>query len=212
MNSVDLKAVGAGFSDLSFGSQAIFRAALHALSHPGRPVDLVHDAEVPTQGHAAAAALLLALLDPDCRLWLSPSLADSDAAAWLRFHCGCVLVDEPAEAQFAWVAAGDEAPPLASFAQGSEAYPDQSTTCVLEVSAIAAHTAKPDAASWRLQGPGIHDQVSLTVQGLAPSTAAALLAQRALNHAAFPRGVDLFLATPRQIVGLPRSTRIALEA
>lgn len=211
MNPVDLKSVGAGFSELSFGSQAVFRAALHALSHPGRAVDMVHDAEVPTQGHAAAAALLLALLDPDCRLWLSPALAGSDAAAWLRFHCGCVLVAEPAEAQFAWIAAGDEAPPLASFAQGSDSYPDQSTTCVLEVSGVVESTAELDPASWRLQGPGIRDQVRLRVEGLAPATAATLLAERARNHATFPRGVDLFLASPRQIVGLPRTTRIALE-
>jgi alpha-D-ribose 1-methylphosphonate 5-triphosphate synthase subunit PhnH len=211
MNPVDLKSVGAGFSELSFGSQAVFRAALHALSHPGRAVDMVHDAEVPTQGHAAAAALLLALLDPDCRLWLSPALAGSDAAAWLRFHCGCVLVAEPAEAQFAWVAAGDEAPPFACFAQGSDSYPDQSTTCVLEVSGVVESTAELDPASWRLQGPGIRDLVSLRVEGLAPSTAATLLAERARNHATFPRGVDLFLASPRQIVGLPRTTRIALE-
>eukprot|EP01035_Chromulina_nebulosa_P040011 gene40011-54094_t len=76
----------------ALGSQSVFRAALHALSHPGRVVELPHDAQTPSRGHAASAALLLALLDPDCTLWLSPSLAGSDAAAWLRFHRGCVLI------------------------------------------------------------------------------------------------------------------------
>jgi alpha-D-ribose 1-methylphosphonate 5-triphosphate synthase subunit PhnH len=28
------------------------------------------------------------------------------------------------------------------------------------------------------------------------------------NHASFPRGVDVFLTTPTQVVGLPRTTRI----
>ncbi|MFM9424001.1 alpha-D-ribose 1-methylphosphonate 5-triphosphate synthase subunit PhnH [Variovorax sp. GrIS 2.14] len=212
MKPADLRAIGPGFSDLSFGSQAVFRAALHALSYPGRPVDLPHDAQVPAHGHAAAAALLLALLDPDCKLWLSPSLAGTDAAAWLRFHCGCVVVEEPAQAQFAWVAASDDIPSLASFAQGSDTYPDRSTTCVIEVSGLAESAVASGEAGWRLQGPGIREQVLLRVEGRAPSTAATLVAQRTLNHAAFPRGVDLFLATARQIVGLPRTTRIELEA
>ncbi|VTU45913.1 phosphonate C-P lyase system protein PhnH [Variovorax sp. PBL-E5] len=208
MTPSELAAIGAGFSDPALGSQAVFRAALQALSHPGRPVDVPHDAEVPARGHAAAAALLLALLDPDCRLWLSPSLAGSDAAAWLRFHCGCVLVDEPAQAQFAWVAAGDEMPALDGFAQGSDTYPDQSATCVLEVPAFA--DAAAGGAAWQLHGPGIRGQVRLTV-GLAPQAAHALVAQRAAEHAAFPCGIDLFLATERQIVGLPRTTRIRME-
>ncbi len=210
MNPDDLARIGAGFSDPALGSQAVFRAALQALSHPGRLVDVTHDAQVPTRGHAAAAALLLALLDPDCGLWLSPSLVGSDAAAWLRFHSGCALVAEPDKAQFAWVAASDPIPSLQSFASGTDAAPDQSTTCVLDVPALAVGDV--DADAWRLEGPGIRDACRLKVGGLAPAAAEALVAQRAASHAAFPRGVDLFLATERQIVGLPRTTRIALGA
>jgi alpha-D-ribose 1-methylphosphonate 5-triphosphate synthase subunit PhnH len=209
MNPQDLSTIGAGFTDLARGSQAVFRAALEALSHPGRPVDVPHDAEVPSRGNPASAALLLALLDPDCKLWLSPSLAGSDAAAWLRFHSGCVLVDEPAQAQFAWVASGDEPPTLGSFEQGSDAYPDQSATCVLDVPAFAEGD---DAGCWTLSGPGIREEARLEVYGLPHELARRLVAERTASQAAFPRGVDLFLATPRQIVGLPRTTRINVEA
>jgi alpha-D-ribose 1-methylphosphonate 5-triphosphate synthase subunit PhnH len=200
MNPQDLSAIGAGFTQEAYGSQQVFRAALQALSHPGRLVDVTHDAQVPQVGHAASAALLLALLDADCCLWLSPALRDSDAAAWLRFHTGCQLVATPAQAQFAWVAAGDDLPALEAFAGGSENYPDQSTTCVIDVVSISADGADP----WRLSGPGIQGESTLQAQGLPPD----FIAQWAANHAAFPRGVDLFLATPQQIVGLPRSTRI----
>ncbi len=205
MNALRLSSLGAGFSDASMGSQAVFRAALQALSHPGRIVDLPHDAQVPSHGHAASAALLLALLDPDCRLWLSPSLARTDAAAWLRFHTGCVLVDAPAEAQFAWIANGDATPPLDAFAPGSDSYPDQSATCVVDVVSLTASTA----GGWTLSGPGIQTSARLTVEG---RDADDFVAQWRANHAAFPRGVDVYLATPRQIVGLPRSTRIEQEA
>lgn len=202
MKPQELSTLGAGFSQEAFGSQKVFRAALQALSHPGQLVDVMHDAEVPRVGHAASAALLLALLDADSGLWLSPALRDSDAAAWLRFHTGCKLVEAPGEAQFAWLAVSDALRPLAHFSNGSENYPDQSTTCVIDVADLG-HAAD-EGQDWRLSGPGIQDRACLRVTGLPQD----FVAQWAANYAAFPRGVDLFLATPRQIVGLPRSTRI----
>lgn len=212
MNTHDLSALGAGFSETAIGSQSVFRAALQALSHPGRVTALPHDAQTPSRGHSASAALLLALLDPDCTLWLSPTLAGSDAAAWLRFHTGCVLVDAPANAQFAWVAQGDACPPLECFAKGSDTYPDQSATCVIDVEAFEPGPAR----GWSLRGPGIASLTSLAVHGLPGNDPAAFAAQWSANNAAFPRGVDLFLAAPTQIVGLPRTTRIdnrtAMEA
>ncbi|MDP9965357.1 alpha-D-ribose 1-methylphosphonate 5-triphosphate synthase subunit PhnH [Variovorax paradoxus] len=207
MNANMLSTLGAGFTDAALGSQAVFRSALQALAHPGRIVELSHDAQAPSQGQGASAALLLALLDPDCRLWLSPSLAGSDAAAWLRFHTGCVLVEAPAQAQFAWIGKGDACPPLDAFAQGSDAYPDQSATCVIDVADVSA-PAEGSAARWTLRGPGIQDRTALAVEGLAPAFAA----QWSANHALFPRGVDVFLAAPQRIAGLPRTTRIEQEA
>lgn len=186
----------------------MFRAALQALSHPGRVTAVLHDAQTPSRGHAASAGLLLALLDPDCTLWLSPSLAGSDAAVWLRFHTGCVLVDSLTAAQFAWVAQGDECPPLDRFAEGSDACPDQSTTCVIEVEAFEENAAR----GWTLRGPGIANTRLLAVHGLPGNDPAAFAAQWRANHAAFPRGVDLFLAAPTQIVGLPRTTCIGSNA
>jgi len=210
MNANMLSTLGAGFTDAALGSQAVFRSALQALAHPGHVVELSHDAQVPSQGHGASAALLLALLDPDCRLWLSPSLAGGDAAAWLRFHTGCVLVDAPAQAQFAWIGEGDACPPLDAFAQGSDAYPDQSATCVIDVANVmdVSAPAEGSAPRWTLRGPGIQERNAIVVEGLAP----AFTTQWSANHALFPRGVDVFLAAPQRIVGLPRTTRIEQEA
>ena len=201
--TTSLSALGAGFSDEALGSQAVFRAVLQALSQPGDPVAIVHDAEVPATGHAASAAVLLALLDSECTLWLSPRLASSQAGVWLRFHTGCVLVDAPEEARFAWVAEGDAMPALASLQRGSDEYPDQSATCVIDVAVLA--TAEEDAGAWRLTGPGIRDAQHLHVAGLPED----LCAQWADNHGAFPRGVDVVLATATHIAGLPRTTCIA---
>jgi alpha-D-ribose 1-methylphosphonate 5-triphosphate synthase subunit PhnH len=199
MNAPDLHHMVAGFEHEAFGSQAVFRAALDALSHPGRPLDMPLATALPRQGHGAAAALLLGLLDADTTLWLSAALANSDAAAWLRFHTGCQIVTDASTAQFVWVAQGDAMPALNSLRGGSDAYPDTSATCVLDVPSLQAN-----APDWRLQGPGIPTSRHLGVSGLSPDFAA----QWADNQACFPRGVDVFLTTATQIAGLPRTTRI----
>ncbi len=202
MNPNDLQHVRAGFRDPTLGSQAVFRSALQALSHPGRVIELPRAAELPRHGQGAAALLLLALLDNDCTLWISPSLAETDAAAWLRFHTGCVRVDTPAQARFLWVARNDALPRLADLQLGSDEYPDQSATCVIEVQALADDEATD--RSWTLAGPGIAGERGFGVRGLP----ADFQAQWARNHAGFPRGVDLFLATDTHVAGLPRTTRI----
>lgn len=195
-----LSALGAGFSREALGSQGVFRAVLQALSQPGAPVLVAHDAEVPATGHSASAAVLLALLDSECTLWLSPRLAASQAGVWLRFHTGCVLVEAPEDARFAWVAAGDDLPALARLQCGSDDYPDQSATCVIDVEALAPE----GAGAWQLTGPGIRDAQPLRVAGLPEDFAR----QWADNQGAFPRGVDVVLATATHIAGLPRTTRI----
>ena len=199
MKAQDLQHIAAGFSHEAFGSQAVFRAALDALSYPGRPFQMPTDCALPRHGQPAAAALMLGLLDADTRLWLSPALAQSDAAPWLRFHTGCQIVTDANEAHFVWVALGNALPALNSLRLGSDAYPDQSATCVIETLALHA-----DVSGWTLQGPGIQDQRHLQVTGLTPD----FTEQWQHNHASFPRGVDVFLTTPTQVVGLPRTTRI----
>jgi alpha-D-ribose 1-methylphosphonate 5-triphosphate synthase subunit PhnH len=208
MTAHALSALGAGFSNEALGSQAVFRSVLQALSQPGQPVCVDHDAQVPTEGHSTSAAALLALLDSDCTLWLSPRLAASNAGLWLRFHTGCQLVDAPEQARFVWVAAGDAMPPLHTLAQGSDAYPDQSATCVLDVDSMDADAVAHGALN--LRGPGIRTLQPLCVRGLP----AGFERQWADNHAAFPRGVDVLLATANHLAGLPRTTRIpvAVEA
>jgi alpha-D-ribose 1-methylphosphonate 5-triphosphate synthase subunit PhnH len=202
MKTTTLASLGSGFSNEAFGSQAVFRAALQALSHPGRRVAVAHDADTPSAGHAASAATLLALLDSDCTLWLSPRLAASDAAAWLRFHTGCTLVTDPGNARFVWVGEGDAMPQLSSLAQGTDIYPDHSATCVLDVARVDEAQGAADA--WCLTGPGIQHTAALRVAGVPGD----FEHQWAANHATFPRGVDVLLGTPTHIVGLPRTTRI----
>ena len=236
MKANELQQVRPGFHDASAGSQAVFRSALSALSHPGRVIELPRVSGLPLHGHAAAAVLLQALVDSDCAVWLSPSLAATDAAAWLRFHTGCYWAASPATARFLWVAEADDLPDLAVLDAGTDEYPDQSATCVVEVSALGDPPAdgaceqapgmspemSPEQSArqsarqsperspelspeqrleLQLEGPGIATRQTLWVQGLAADFGA----QWHANHQRFPRGVDLFLATPTHLTGLPRT-------
>ena len=199
-----LKDLGRGFDQPALCSQDVFRQVLNALSLPGQiqrldPAGALAGMQAPRGAHPAAAAILLALLDQDCKLWLSPGFHGSDAAAWLRFHTGCVLVANPAEADFCWVASGGELPALSQLAQGSAEYPDTSATCVVQVDVLQSPGA---AAFWTLSGPGVNGSTLLQVSGLAPDFAL----QRRASQTHFPCGVDLLFTHGQTLVGLPRST------
>jgi alpha-D-ribose 1-methylphosphonate 5-triphosphate synthase subunit PhnH len=206
MNHEDLQQVRPGFYDPSLGSQAVFRCALSALSHPGRVIEIPDVSERPRHGHGAAAILLQALIDSDCSVWLSPSLATTDAAAWLRFHTGCTWAESPSEANFLWITQGDSLPALSTLNAGTDDYPDQSATCVIEVSHLEK-TKTQDTQTLSLSGPGIATEEKLSVQALPED----FVDQWAANHGLFPRGIDVFLASPTQLVGMPRTLGIGVN-
>jgi len=197
MNAIDLVGVGPGFADSVFESQAAFRGCLDALATPGTVVSLGAGLASLPGLDAASSALLLALLDQDTRLWLSPTAAAGRTAANLKFHTGCSLAASPGEADFALIAGVGELAPLEAFSAGSEEYPERSATLVLQVPAILE-------GGWRLTGPGIRGEARLSV----PALGDAFLPQWERNRARFPRGIDLFLSCGERLCGLPRTTRI----
>jgi alpha-D-ribose 1-methylphosphonate 5-triphosphate synthase subunit PhnH len=203
LKSQELQKVVAGFTHEAFGSQAVFRTSLNALSYPGRPLEMQLDCALPRQGQGAAAALLLGLLDSDTTLWMSPSVLHSDATPWLRFHTGCKVAEDVRTAQFIWVAHDDSLPQMSTLMQGSDAYPDQSATCIIETQGFDT-----DVTDLVLQGPGIDGERALKILGLPD----AFLEQWTNNLGIFPRGVDVFLTDATHIVGLPRTTRISRKA
>jgi alpha-D-ribose 1-methylphosphonate 5-triphosphate synthase subunit PhnH len=194
----DLSRVSAGFADPVAASQAVFRTSLEALSRPGQLVDIASSAKAPVGVHAASCALLLALLDQDTRLWISPGLAGGDAPGYFRFHTGCTLIPDPVSADFALVAGPAELPSLGVFAKGTEAYPDRSSTLVVQVDSLEA------GHGWTLSGPGIRSTRCLAVDGLGEG----FVTQWAQNRGGFPCGVDVFLACGTRVAGLPRTTRL----
>jgi alpha-D-ribose 1-methylphosphonate 5-triphosphate synthase subunit PhnH len=185
-----------GFDDPVKQCQGTFHAVLQALSRPGRVERLPSpEGVVPGLG-AGSAAIALALVDFETPVWLDAG--SSAAADYLRFHCGCVIVNDPMQSRFAFVKGFGALPALESFLFGTDEEPSNSATLIIEVDTLV--TDGPLV----LTGPGIEFEHHLGVSGFdAPR-----LAERLAMTALFPRGVDLFLTCDQNVVGIPRTTRI----
>jgi alpha-D-ribose 1-methylphosphonate 5-triphosphate synthase subunit PhnH len=178
--------------------QAVFRAVMDAMAHPGRVNPLAAlPAEWPAPFNAGAAAVALCLADFETPVWLDDAARDSEAAAWLRFHTGARITGDPREAAFVFVADARNAPDFQAFAPGSLDYPDRSTTFILQVETFGS------GATRMLAGPGIKDTAAFSASPLPDDFDARLAANRAMA----PRGVD-FIFVSSSAVALPRSTRL----
>jgi alpha-D-ribose 1-methylphosphonate 5-triphosphate synthase subunit PhnH len=190
--------ISAAFADPVLQAQSTFRAILDALARPGtvQPLDETVAAPAPLSAGAAAAALTLC--DHDTPVWLDGGLRANDVAEWLRFHCGCPLVENLRDAAFAFVGDIENLPPFEAFNLGTAEYPDRSTTIVLQVESFES------GIDLAFEGTGIRGRKFFRAEPLPADIAERLVANRAL----FPRGVDLLLATRNAVAGLPRSVRI----
>ncbi|TBU93940.1 phosphonate C-P lyase system protein PhnH [Phytopseudomonas dryadis] len=186
------------FNDPVLDAQASFRAALRALAEPGL-VQRLDRALALESLQPATYALCLAFLDGDTPLWLAPRFDTPGIRANLAFHCGCPIVVEREAALFALLDA-EESHDLSAFDNGSERYPDQSCTLLIQLDALDG------GLPLRWRGPGIKD-----VRRVELPLGAAFWQQR-LARSAFPRGLDAFFAAGQQVIGLPRSTRVLASA
>ncbi|MCX5571041.1 phosphonate C-P lyase system protein PhnH [Kaistia nematophila] len=193
-------AITAGFTDPVIEAQAHFHALMNALARPGTIQPFPAALDVPAPLTPELAAVALTLVDHEATLWLDATLAASQPVVdYIRFHTGARIVADPADAAFALVVDVAAMPSLASFAQGTDEYPDRSTTIIL-----AAASIEPEG-SFELSGPGIRDSARI---GLSP-VPADFTAQLAINRAQFPRGVDLVFAAGREVAALPRTTLVS---
>jgi alpha-D-ribose 1-methylphosphonate 5-triphosphate synthase subunit PhnH len=189
------QAIEAGFVDPVDDANTVFRQVLDAMSHPGRIVTLAQPGRTPRGGLGRAAiGVALALADFETPVWLDE--AAEPAAAHLRFHCNCPIVSKPDQASFLFVADANLIPSLADLPLGSDAYPDQGATLLVEVAAL-----RPDG-DLTLEGPGIDGRTRLEVAGLPPGFWDA----RAALGPLFPRGLDILLTEGDRLVAIPRTS------
>lgn len=196
-------ATGGGFADPVMDAQFTFRAVMQALAEPGTlqtlPETVLSALTPPVGLSKGAAAILLALADFETPVHLGEN--SGEIAAYLRFHAGCPIIDEPAKSSFTHVADSAVLDGLGRYAQGSLEYPDRSTTLIIEVESLT------EGALLTLAGPGIATTRDVRLSPIHPD----LPQNLADNTAIFPQGVDLLFTDGRAVIGLPRSTRVTTE-
>jgi len=197
-----MSALALGFADQVTSAQQIFGAVMNAFACPGSLQPLRSDLDPPRPLSPELAAIALALVDHEAPIWIDARLAAEPAVAeFLRFHTGATIVSRPEEAAFALVADPEGPLPVERFALGTAEYPDRSTTLVFAVSDLS------EAEGWRLTGPGIPGSRNFLASPWPRGLADIVRANRTL----FPRGLDVLLAAPDCVVGLPRTTRLVEE-
>lgn len=189
-------AIAPGFQQPALQSQQVFRAAMEAMARPGRLQTLTEDLPEVAGLNRATTALLLTLADFDTPVWLDE--ASAAAADFLRFHCGCPIVEDSQKASFAVFSGWPGADSWERFALGSDAYPDQSATLMIQLDTIAANGLVS------MTGPGIEHVHRVSLAGITADWAAHWNAQSAL----FPRGLDAYLTSQSTICGLPRTSHL----
>ncbi|MEC9344557.1 MAG: phosphonate C-P lyase system protein PhnH [Pseudomonadota bacterium] len=188
-----------GFADPVFDSQALFRILMDAMARPATIFALEARVCPPDPLSPVAAAIACTLADPDTPLWLGAKLATRDAIRqWLAFQTGAPLAANASDAEFAFIADPLVMPSLDAFAQGSQDYPDRSTTLVLQVESLDG------GESLVFEGPGMRAR-----KAIAPAPMPHHFARQwRANRERFPRGVDLVLTGPDSIACLPRTARL----
>ena len=195
---VDLSNLMPGFSDPVLDSQRNFREILHAMAHPGRAVTLGVDLRAPSPLHQATAAACLTIVDMETPLWTD--LPESSAAAdWLRFHCGCPVVRDPSNAAFALITRGELLTSLDPFNPGEDAFPEKSTTLIVQVSALLS-----GSGPCSIRGPGVAVCERLDIHGLKKEFWKAWQ----INHSLYPLGVDLLFSAKTTLIALPRTSEV----
>lgn len=191
--------ISGGFPDTVLDAQAIFRTVMDSMARPGSVQIAKAETQPPQPLSPTAAAIALTLCDNDTPIWLDPALRQTPTvASWLGFHAGAPLTDVPADAHFALVADPAALIALENFAQGTQEYPDRSTTMILQVASLSS------GGRLILEGPGIEGSTAFAPTPLPRH----FVEQWKQNRARFPRGIDLVLAAPEGIACLPRTTRI----
>lgn len=187
-----------GFADPVMDSQAVFRTLLEAMAAPLTTHSLGSKGRHLPPHHPAALAICLALLDLDTPLWIQPGAPGETALqAFLKFHCGCPLVERTEAARFALIHDPLAMPPLSAFDHGTAEYPDRSATLIIQTAGFDA------AQGGNFRGPGIRQRNRLGIAGLPAGFWDGLAAA----NAAFPLGLDCIFTAGDTICAAPRTTQ-----
>jgi len=169
---------------------------LDAVARPARVCNIGWDLQPIDGVYSATLATLLTLADNDTPVCLigAGKLA---LGAYLRFHCGCRVVEDPKDAAFGLICDPALASRAFGFPIGSDEYPDRSATVILQVTSLAGGPTRT------IKGPGIRSAVKF-----APIVPADFWTAWCANARLYPCGIDIIFTCGNQLAALPRSSRL----
>ena len=185
-------------TDKAFDTQRAFRGVLEAMSRPGTIVSVGKQDKEPVALESATVAVALCLFDHDTQIWMGDGIAEIEVFDFLKFNCGCPVTTSGMVADFAIACAKCGLPDVTQFKQGSDDFPDRSTTLIVQAPDLKTGPAIT------LTGPGIEHESALTIAGISDY----FWQQRREQKGIFPRGVDIVFTSGDLLVALPRSTRL----
>lgn len=162
-------------------ANATFEALLWALSRPG---------QIRTLPEVGEGQIIDALLDRECRAYGADPLI---LPAIMR--SGAQVAELPA-ADHVFLGTLTSLAPLREVAQGSDLYPDDGATVILNARFGAGQPL-------RLSGPGIEGVLHLSIDGVPEG-----FWQERAHLMRYPMGFELVLLDGDRVMGLPRSTKI----
>lgn len=187
---------GRAFDDPSHDSQSVFRQILKSMAEPGIISTINAGLLPPPPLTIATAAICLGLLDFETSLWIEASLKTAEVIKYLKFHTGLKIADEPKKANFCIL--GTSIPNLDEFCSGTEDYPENGSTLIIQTDAISTR------AQLQFEGPGIKTCRYVSVGSIDKG----FWSDREGLQSLFPRGLDLIFTQNNKMVSVPRTTKI----
>ena len=194
----DTAPLSGGFENNVLDATACFRVVLDAMARPVKIHSLPVSLNPPRGLNVGTVAVLLTLGDMDTPVWLAPECDTAEARAYLRFHAGCPILEDPRQAVFAVMSVERDLSITGELSLGSAEYPDRSATVILESERLI------EGEGPLFSGPGFDAPRCFCVE----EQPASLWSHVSANQALFPRGLDWIFTSDSQLAALPRSTKV----
>ncbi len=175
-----------------------FGLLMEAMARPGTIIDVPEGYGAVGKMNAGSATIAKTLCDHETPVWLDTDLSSESVQDFLRFQCACPITSEKKSAQFAFFYQCPDEEFLNDFAIGSPAYPDASTTLIIQIDKLQEGNAVT------LSGPGIKSSHGLHVEEVGNN----FWKWWQINNSRFPLGLDVFLATCNHLAALPRTVKV----
>lgn len=176
--------------DEVFDGQSVFRTILEVMSNPGRECSIAKQAGKMYGEYNICLAIAMTLLDNETTFYTEEEqLAEEISLLTLAKKV------EKEEADFFFLTGKSQVDSCIPQAKtGTLENPHKSCTCIVL-------TEEEPTVSLTIQGPGVKDQMELSVSSLVKHT----LDKRDAQHYEYPKGVDvLFVTKQGRILGIPR--------